>query len=97
MNLKGKLKVASTPTESKSNNTSPAKNDFLDKEARKVKNQIDKLESRISQLENDIKKVESELALSYNNADANKHKMKKEELDKVMIEWESLQLEFETK
>jgi ATP-binding cassette subfamily F protein 3 len=93
----GKAKVAAAPTETKSNNTIPAKNDFLDKEARKVKNQIDKLESRISQLENEIKKVESDLALSYNNADANKHKMKKVELDKVMIEWESLQLEFETK
>lgn len=93
----GKAKVVSIPAESKSNNTSLAKNDYADKETKKIKNQIDKAESRINQLERDIKKIESDLALSYNNADANKHKMKQEELDKVMAEWESLQLEFETK
>lgn len=93
----GKAKVVSIPAESKSNNTSLAKNDYADKETKKIKNQIDKAESRINQLERDIKKIEYDLALSYNNADANKHKMKQEELDKVMAEWESLQLEFETK
>lgn len=73
------------------------KNDARDKELKKLRNQIDKAEVRINDLEKDIKKIEADLAANYNNADANKHKMKQEELGKVMEEWESLQLEYESK
>lgn len=90
----GKVSLKATNTSAPAEST---KNDARDKESRKLKNQIDKLEARINDLEKDIKKVEADLAASYNNADANKFKMKKEELDKVMAEWETLQLEFESK
>lgn len=89
---KSKAISASVPV----SNNAP-KDDARDKELRKIKNQIDKAEIRINDLEKDIKKIEADLAASYNNADANKHKMKQEELGKVMEEWETLQLQYESK
>jgi len=74
-----------------------AKNDARDKDVKKLKNQIDKAEARINELEKEVKKLESDLGKNYNNADANKYKMKQEDLAKAMEEWEKLQLEYESK
>ncbi|MCO5231690.1 MAG: ABC-F family ATP-binding cassette domain-containing protein [Chitinophagales bacterium] len=67
-----------------------------DKEFKKIKNQISKIESRIQDLEKEVAKVEVDLANFYNNADANKLKMKKEELEKAMAEWEEMQMSLES-
>lgn len=93
----GKITSRSTNIPVETSKGNDVKNEARDKEVKKLKNQIDKLENRINELENDLKKIEADLAISYNNADANKHKMRKEELDKVMAEWENLQLELESK
>ncbi|MCZ2393249.1 MAG: ABC-F family ATP-binding cassette domain-containing protein [Chitinophagales bacterium] len=72
-----------------------SKDNVQDKELKKVKNQISKIEARIQEIEKDIAKVESDLAKFYNNADANKLKMKQEEQGKAMEEWEQLQMSLE--
>ena len=64
---------------------------------RDLRNHVSQLESKIEKLEKEVKKVEDDLAALYNVADANKLKMKREELEKVMAEWEATVVQLENK
>jgi len=71
------------------------------KKAKALQNRLSKLESRIGELEADINRDDRALADNYDKhiEDANfftAYNRKKEELDKLLEEWEALQMEIES-
>ncbi len=55
---------------------------------KEIKNSIKRLEDEIEKLEGEIQKIKTDLSNNYTVADSNKLKMKQEDLDEKMGEWE---------
>lgn len=82
-----------------SDNSDPkqqADNSTQNNDKKKIKNKISKLESQIGEFEKDIEKIESDLFENYSLADANKLKMKQDDLQKLMKEWEATYSKYES-
>lgn len=70
------------------------------KKTKSLQNRLSKVESNIKQLENDIQKDDKELASNYDKHLENAsffmaYNKKKSELDKLLAEWELVQVEIE--
>ncbi len=71
------------------------------KKNKSLQNRLSKVENQISSLENDIKNDDKALASNYNKAIEDAaffmaYKKKKQDLDKLLAEWESIQEEMES-
>ncbi|MCG9971948.1 ABC-F family ATP-binding cassette domain-containing protein [Christiangramia crocea] len=86
---------------SKPRNESAEKRSFSDqKEIKKLKNRLSKTEAKITKLEKDLKAKDKQLAENYENTVTkpdflNNYNASKKKLEKLMEEWEELQLDLE--
>ncbi len=86
---------------SKSRNEGAQKKSFADqKEIKKLKNRLSKTEAKITKLERELKTKDKELAENYEKTATkpdflNNYNASKKKLEKLMQEWEELQLELE--
>ena len=88
-------------TPSKSKNEGAQKKSFADqKEIKKLKNRLSKTEAKITKLERELKTKDKELAENYEKTATkpdflSNYNASKKKLEKLMQEWEELQLELE--
>lgn len=86
---------------SKTKNEGAQKKSFADqKEIKKLKNRLSKTEAKITKLERELKTKDKELAENYEKTATkpdflNNYNASKKKLEKLMQEWEELQLELE--
>ena len=69
-----------------------------EKELKKLKNKISKIETEIANLEGEIEKIDLELAQNYDEVSSRpnffeKYKAKKTKLDSLMKDWEKVEAE----
>ncbi|MDD3772681.1 MAG: ABC transporter ATP-binding protein, partial [Weeksellaceae bacterium] len=82
------------PTNSKQNENTLFSRE-KQKEQNRIKNQIEKLEEKITEIEEEIINLEKKFESGHSDEDLKNYTQLKNELDKIMNQWEELQLSLE--
>jgi len=70
---------------------SPTEKKEREKEQKRLKNQLDKVEEEVSALEAQLASLEKDMADAYSDEKAQRYKKLQQQLDALMVEWEQLQ------